>query len=363
MARAVSSRSKPLPASGELALHSKPHQLAGYLRTCLREGRLTAPLPGMRQWSQQLGVSRRTLHATLHDLQREGWLTITPRGIRLNAPPPAAAGPRPAAPRRVRWLLESTYRRHLHNYHVTFGLVQERLSRRGITISWETCPPARLRALARQEAPANELLLLASVPPAYQRLFAASGRPALVIGEVGAGLSLPYINADLAGIVRHATFRLLRRDCTRLVMVHIDSAAAGIRSAEATFQAACGEWTRTPVSARIFATALDQTSLLATMQRLVAGVKERTGILVLAPVPVGMVMTALLQHGIAVPAQAEIVALMHPVEATQLYPAPLHYPWPIDALARQITAAAEKYFATGRLPTGGKTVAIESARD
>lgn len=348
-------------ASAGLFLRSKAHQLAEYLRERLRTGQLATPLPGMRAWSQQLGVSRRTLEATVRLLQREGWLTVGARGIRLHPAPPAGTT-NPAAPRRVRWLLESTYRRQLANYHLLFGLLQARLRMQDIELTWETCTPARLRAIARQPAPPAELLVLASLPPPMQQLFAATGRPALILGEAAPGVALPFVNADLAGIVRHATFRLLREGCTRLVMVHVHSAAAGIRSAGAAFQVATRGWSRNPVTTRVLTTALDPASLQAMVRRLPAAVQGRTGILVLAPVPVGLVMTALLQQGIAVPAHATLAALMHHDEAVQLQPPPVHYPWPMAALLRQITTAAHRFFATGRLPAGGKTVAVEAAR-
>jgi hypothetical protein len=102
--------------------------------------------------------------------------------------------------------------------------------------------------------------------------------------------------------------------------------------------------------------------LFATMRRLVGGVKGRTGILVLAPVPVGLVTTALLQAGLAVPAQASVVALMHPAESIQLLPPPVHYPWPMTALVRHISTVTERFFTTGTLPPGGRTVTIEAAR-
>jgi hypothetical protein len=368
MARSSAVRKNPAArppgadAHRRLLLLSKSHQLADYLRDAIRQDRLVEPLPGMRRWSQQLGVSRRTLEGALTELRSDGWLTVGPRGIRLKAMPAAATAARPPASRRVRWLLENSYRRHLYNYHVTFGLLQERLSLRGIELSWETCAPARLREIARQPAAANELFLLASLPPACQRLFAATGKPTLILGEVTPGLDLPFINADLAGIVRHATFRLLRQGCTHLEMIHINTAAAGLRSAEAAFESACAGWTRAPVTRRILTSALDQPSLFATMRRLVGGVKGRTGILVLAPVPVGLVTTALLQAGLAVPAQASVVALMHPAESIQLLPPPVHYPWPMTALVRHISTVTERFFTTGTLPPGGRTVTIEAAR-
>ena len=282
------------------------------------------------------------------------------RGTRLNPNAAVTKAPSSAAPRRVRWLLDGTFRRHLDNYHALFGLLQERLAPQNIVISWETCRPARFREIARQPSGSNELFLLASVPPVYQRLFAASGKPTLILGEAAPGVSLQYINADLVGIVRHATFRLLREGRSHLEMVHVKSAAAGIRSAEMAFEAACAGWSRAAVTHRIIETTLDQASLEATMQRLVGNLKRRSGIIVLAPVPIGMVVTALLRRSIAVPEQCEPIALMHSEEAVQLCPPPVHYPWPVAALSRQICAATERYFTTGTLPAVSKTVSIEA---
>lgn len=345
-----------------MRLQSKPHQLAEFLRQSIRHGKLAEPLPGMRLWSRQLGVSRRTLHAALQMLQREGLLTLRPRGAQLNPLSGQTAIAKSNAPKRLRWLMEGTYRHHLHTHHITFDLLHERLRVRGIELKSEICTPVRLREIARQAPVPNELLLLGSLPPVYQQLFAATAKPVVVLGEVAAGLDLPYVNSDQAGAVRHATFRLLRQGCVQLKLVHVKSAAAGMRSAQAAFRQACKEWTRSAVNSQMIATELDLTSLLSAMKRVTTNIKPRTGILVLSPVPIGMVVTALLQHGIAVPAQAEVVALLHSADSTKLYPPPPAYAWPMTAIVREVTRAAEHFFATGTLPPGGKLLAAEMAK-
>lgn len=358
MSRAGKSRSTS-PASA-MRLQSKPAQLAEYLRTAIRDGTLAEPLTGMRIWSRELGVSRRTLHSALQTLQHEGLLKMHARGARLAAAP-AGAKPEPG-PRRMRWLIDGTYRHLLHNHHRTFDLLHERLRLRGIELKSEICTPVRLREIARRKSAANELLLLGSLPPAYQKLFAATGRPVLVLGEVAPGLDLPFVNTDQAGIVRHATFRLLRQGCTHLKLVHIKSAAIGIKSARAAFQEACREWEKTTVTHQLIATELDLPSLLNAMRRVTAHSKDHMGVIVLSPVPIAMVVTALLQKGIAVPAQAEVIALLHSVEAVHLCPPPPTYTWPMQAVVKEVTRAAETYFTTGSLPPGGKLLTTELAK-
>ena len=365
MSRAGKPRS-PTPAlpteDSAMRLQSKPHQLAEFLRQSIRLGKLAEPLSGMRSWSRELGVSRRTLDTALRLLQAEGLLTMHPRGAKLN-PVVAAKTPAPTGvTKRVRWLIDGTYRHYLHSHHRTFELLHERLRVRGIELKSEICTPVRLREIARQTTNSNELLLLGSLPPTYQELFAATGKPVLVLGEVAAGLDLPFVNSDQAGAVRHAAFRLLRKGCTHLKLVHVKSAATGMRSAVAAFRAACSEWTKTPITGQAIATELDLTSLLNSMRRATAQIKQRTGILVLSPVPIAMVITALLQHGVAVPAQAEVIALLHSAESTHLYPPPPAYAWPMTAIVREVTKAAELFFNTGSLPAGGKLLTAEMAK-
>ena len=76
-----------------------------------------------------------------------------------------------------------------------------------------------------------------------------------------------------------------------------------------------------------------------------------------------MVVTALLQHGVAVPKQAEVIALLHPESAVQLYPTPPAYHWPMKQVVRRITSAVEKYFANGTLAVGGEAITAELSKD
>ena len=342
-----------------MQLHSKPHQLAEFLKQAIRDNTLTLPLPGMRLWSQQLGVSRRTLNAALHALQQQGWVTLHPRGTRLNPPPTKLQSKRQTTAKQVRWLTDAAHSKNQRNLHPTYDLLYERFKVRGITLKAESCSPSRLREIARQPDVSSPLLLLGSLSPTYQRLFAATAKPVLVLGEVAPGIELPSVNVDQANAVRHATFGVLREGCSRVILLHINTTAPGMQSTRSAFANACKEWKRTTVTAEYVTTHLDPASLHIALRRLATRIKERTGILVLSPVPISMVVTALLQHGVAVPKQAEVVALLHPESAVQLYPTPPAYFWPMKAVVRQITVAVEQYFTNGTLPTGEEAIAAE----
>ena len=262
--------------------------------------------------------------------------------------------------RLVRLLLFGPYHPEIEPYFPRIGLLQESLRRNDIELRWEKCFPSRLRRIARLPSTPNELLILGSVPPVYQKLFLKQESAAMALGEVEPGSPLPFVAIDQAGAVRHATFGLIRRGLTRLVLVHADFATAGVRRAVSGFHLACNEWPNQRIVGQAVATGIDTVSLITNLRRIAEASGPRRGLIVLAPVPIGIVVTALLQHGIRMPHDAEVVALFHAREAVELHPPPVHYPIPIRAQTRLLTAAAVAYFRTGRLPPTRKMIAVEA---
>ena len=346
--------------SHPLVLRSKSTQLVEYLRESIQRGSLPEPLPGGRLWSVQLGVSRRVLDEALQQLQLQGLLTVGRRGVRIERRPPTASTHPETSPRLVRVLLFAGYRGQ--NPGATLGILQERLRLRGMELRWEICSPARLREIARRPTPRGELFVLASVPSVHQRLFADTGKPALVLGEMAPGVSLPFINVDQAGTVRHATFGLLQRGFAEVSLVHVAVDSVGIKSALAAFRSACREWSKQPISPSLFPTSLDRLSLSNTAQRLAVGIKGRRGVIVVAPVPVSMIVSALLHHGVPIPQQAEVTALFHPSDALALYSPLTYYRSPIAHVVKHLTEAAVQFFETGNLPLLNKTLEAEIAQ-
>ncbi len=339
---------------------SRAEHVAQFLRQGILKKEITAPLPGTRRWSQQLGVSRSTLDLALEVLANERLLKITPRGVELlDGTVPARGNP---THHRIRWLLANNPRPYAEHYMSAASWLQERMRLKGVRVSWETGAPNRLRDIAVSSAPPGELCILASLAPQIQRAFANAGRPALVLGEVADGVSLPFVNADFSGAVRHATFQLLREGCRHIEMIHVKSTAVGISLAKLALAQAIADWQTSPISVRVLETSLDRTNLKVTMRRLVAGTSRGTGCIVVAPVPVGMVVTAILQKGLQIPEQVRLAAIFHGEEAVQLYPPFLHYPWPMPALLKRISAMAEIFFSSGKLPIKGRIATTASHR-
>jgi hypothetical protein len=49
------------------------------------------------------------LHTALHALQKEGWVTLHPRGTRLNPPPTKTKSKRQTTTQQVRWLTDAAH--------------------------------------------------------------------------------------------------------------------------------------------------------------------------------------------------------------------------------------------------------------
>jgi len=342
-------------------LRSRSEHLADHLREAIGRGKLVEPLPGIRAWSLQLGVSRRTLQQALWTLQRERLIVIERQGIRLR-PHLAAAVPRMAdSVRRVRLLFYGADLPHLHYDLEWIEACSERLHLHGIELSMEKCNAARLLAIASGDHHRNELFLLLSLPPRYQNRFARAKKPSVLLGRAATGVPLPFVTVDQQGAIRHGTQLLLRRGFDHVTLLVNKASSPMLQRDVDVFRAACAAWPRQPIAAQPVLIPLEAPSLTDSARRFAARIVGRTGIVVVAPVPVGLIMTALMHHGIAIGRQSEIVSIFHPLEAVKLFPPPIHYPYPLKRLVKELTELAIHYFERGIVPSIRKTLLTEVA--
>jgi hypothetical protein len=96
-----------------------------------------------------------------------------------------------------------------------------------------------------------------------------------------------------------------------------------------------------------------------TVRRFAARVRPRQGILML-DIPVSLMITALLERGVSPARAVALRALMTRPEGMQVSHPPPHYPFPAEALARQVTRTVTRYFATGAVPRLRVTVPVEA---
>jgi len=333
-------------------IRSRSEQLADYLRSRIQKGELLEPLPGTRLWSRNLGVARTTLNSALQILQREGMLKTHARGCRLNLPASAGGDPpqekrKKDEPRLVRMLFYVSDYPDLDNYLELIFLLSERLRKHGIQFQVEKCSDTRLRTIAMQENSPNELHFLASLAPRHQALFARVNKPCMVVGSPATGVELPFITLDQAGAVLHATQRLLRNGHSTVSLVTSKLSAPGLEESTQAFQAACEKWPHQPVNAQSVLVPMDEVAQRASARRFAARLEGRRGIVVVGPVPVSMILTALLERGIAVPDQAEIIAVLPPFRMVSFCPPIRYYSMPIDRCVKAMVALAVHFFESG----------------
>lgn len=338
-------------------LRSRAEQLADYLRDAIVRGQLVEPLPDSRSWSKTLGVSRNTLYAALNILQREGLIACDTRKV-IRLLPQDRRHPKSVvrAPRVVRVLYYGNEFPDVSDSFNRFVALSEHLRVHDVQLTMEKCSDPRLRQIAAGKERRGDLLFLLSLPPAHQRLFEREGGNALVLGYPAPGVTLPYVVFDLVAAVRHATQTLLRHRFARISLVVARSKAPGFPRMIGAFHAACDGWPHQPVARDVVAMSLDQKPLLTAARQLAARVAIPHGVIVASPVPLGTLATALLERGVSLAKEVELIGIMTSAESVKICPPPRHYPFPVEAHARILTEAAVRFFETGQLPPLQKTL-------
>ena len=328
-------------------LRDRSEQLAGFLREGISSGEYAVPLPSTRVWCQQLGVGRPTLLRALQILSSEGFLVMTRRGAVLSPVQPDSKKGIPTNPKVVRIL---THDNSGGYFDLEIIRLSEQLQTHGIRLVVESCNLPRLKAVASQPGHARELCCLLSIPVSYQKYFAAKRQSTLVMGFTNSEVSLPFLTPDLNGSTRHATNSLLRQGFKHLVMLNQSSKTAGVAQCVQTFKDTCKNWRSQPVRAEVQLIWNEFASMRTAMRRLVTKLTEPCGIVIHAPISLGILVTALMQKGFAIPGQVRIMALEYRLEEVQFSVPVTHYAVSTEHYAKEVLHAALHYFETGKLP-------------
>ena len=335
-------------------LRSRADQLADHLRGSIARGEIVEPLPNIRDWSARLGVGRGTLEQAIKILDREGLLRVQPRrGIQLSSG--AVSAPRTPRTRLGRWLFYGRDFPDLSVLMEIFAAVAERFQFHDIQLSIERCDAARLRAIHAKGENPGEMLMLVSLPVEFARLFADFHRSALVVGVPSPGVRLPYVSIDVDAAFRHAVAMLARRGFTKVVMVITEPTRA---LTEAGFEKLCAE-TEPAVRGELVRMPIELHEQADAARRFAARITGRLGIIAVYSIPATVLISALLQRGIAVPRQVEVVAMNTTRQAVRVVPTPVYYPYPVEAFAKTVARAAMQYFERGRLPPMRKLIPLE----
>lgn len=356
---------------------NRAEQVASYIREKILSNELTDPLPSSRVWCRDLDVGRPTLLGALKILEHAGLIKTTARGAKIvpgSGKSKAPSGDLRAESKEVkagkaRLALTARFLYYGRNYEELqrgskFLLALSwTLQSHGIRLVLERCNATRLKAIASHIPNQGELCFLHSLPVPYQRLFVQHRKPAVIVGYAGKDVPLPFVTPDLSSAARHAALRLLRRGFNHLVLINLATQEEGIIKSIEGFNSACVEWTRHAVQTEVLRVWNDLGSQRMAIKRLASRTKEQCGFIVFSPVSVGMLTTALLQRGITIPDQAEIIAIEHSQEDISFSVPVTLYGFPAHRFAKAILSICLRYFEKGSLPSAGKIVDLDSPKE
>lgn len=361
---------------GMMSYDNRAEQVAASIRDKILSRELTDPLPPSRVWCRELEVGRPTLLAALKILEHAGFLHMTARGAKIARsrkksktgstakPSPSPAKNHAARPHwKARFLYYGRNYKEIQQGSKWFLALSWALQRHDIRLALERCNAVRLTAVATNKASHEELCFLQSLPAPYQSLFVQHGKPAVIVGYAGQDVALPYVTPDLSNSTRHAVLRLLRRGFRRLVIINLAAREEGVTRSIDSFLTACADWPHQPVSAEVVRVWNDLESQRSVIRRLAARTKKPCGFIIFSPVSVGMLITALLERGISIPKEAEIVALEY-THGEISFSAPVTlYEFPAQRFAKTISSICLHYFESGELPNAGKIVDLDPPQE
>lgn len=338
-------------------LRDRCEQLASFLREGILQGKYAVPLPSTRAWCQQLGVGRPTLLRALQVLASEGLITMTKRGAVLVPVKKKLAAVSHSAVRVVRVL---THGGDVGGFEMEIIRLSEQFQQHGIRLVIESCNLARLKTIASQAVHPWELCFLLSIPVSYQKCFFERRDSTLVLGFANPESPLSYLSPDLDGSIRHATHSLLRQGARHLVLIEMLAKIAGVARCVDTFQRTCREWRAHPISSEVHLAWYDSMSMQSSIKKIVNKIKTPCGIVIHAPISLGILISNLLQKGFEIPAEVRIMALEYREEEVRFSVPVTHYKTSMDRYTKEVMHAALHYFETGKLPVIKKVLPMTS---
>ncbi len=286
-------------------------QTAEALRRALQERLWIGHLPGERELSRQLNVSRPTLRLALNALRAEGRLKVVPgsqRKIIDRASEPASgAGPTVAVltplplpevpPFALCWM----------------DCLRDLLGRAGMRMEihsgrrWYSRRPEKDLASLVRQAPAAAWLLFVTTER-MQRWFGENELPAVLCGSCYPGIDLPSVDFDYRAICRHAAGQFLRRGHRRIALFLEASDTAGDRESAAGFLEAFQSKTGAAATPIIVQHDGQPEDLRRHLRRLLQSGKRPSAFLVARSMPALTVASELMRHGLRLPQDAAVIA-------------------------------------------------------
>lgn len=308
---------------------SLPAQAAEAILAKIRAAQWKNWLPGERQLSRLLQVSRGTVRSALTMLQQQKHVTVVAsRGYRVTQ---RRSGRNPAKQRILINLVSSEPIEIKRPYFALMvGHIRESAQARGWNVAlhngghlFGARAAIHLQHLV-QSSPASCWILIHSTHRA-QKWFVDAGLPALVSGHTYDGINLPGLDVDLWASGHHAAIQLARMGHTRVVTVVSKHRLPGLIEGDAGFAEGFGSATKNRGVILQLPYNGDDTALARNLMRMMKQSVRPTSILTETPNQYLTVMSALAQLRLVVPDDVSVVSRLDDSFLEHLVPEPARY--------------------------------------
>ncbi len=331
-------------------------QVVEILRKELEDGTWADFLPGERELSSKLHVSRPTLRAALEILRREKLISSSPGKPRQILV--ARKSRKPSMARRKKTVtlvsklpLHAMSRSRLYLLNALNRTLQEN----GIQLKvlnherfYENNSSALLKPLEKNLDSGPYVLALTSLR--IQEWFASHGIPSLILGSAFPGIQIPSIECDYPALGRHAAGALLGRGHRNIVMILPEEPLAGDLETELAFRSEVELKNSGNRQCHLIRYSAEPGDLLLKWNRLRKKELFMTAAFSLYPDAALAILTQLLWEKTAVPENISMLCRDGDPLCNWVQPKLAHYQLPLKQFASRLSALVLQLVELGNLP-------------
>jgi LacI family transcriptional regulator len=328
-------------------------QAAESLRDGMARGLWQDGLPGERELSRLLNISRPTLRAALALLEKEGCLKAAPgRRRTINT---QRRKPRPAQTPVVRLLVPFRLQEAPQSVFYWIDKLRVLLPAAGCALEihsggrWYSREPETALARLVRQTPASAWVVARTTEP-MQRWFAARKLPCILAGSCYPGVHLPSVDYDHRAVAQHAASQLLARGHRRLAMLIQVPEMAGDLESESGFTAACQAGGISDASIIMVRHDGTLAAIRKQLNRLLRVPAPPTGFFVLRATPALAVASELTRRGFQLPRDVSMISRDSDHFLGYFSPEPARYVNDPDLFARRLAKMIIKLAVEGAVP-------------